>query len=134
MKAQIKMSNGRYVTFDPIGGKKITMPGMAVNDIDMLKRYAAGSLENQAKGFYEKNGMEIPDFDRMDRIEKLEALEHYREKLKASRQTLTNSIQDAERKHKEASEAEKLSRTKRNSGNSSDGDANGDSTSPPGGK
>jgi len=99
------------VRFDPAGGKKITMPGMAINDVEAMKRYVAGTIVEQAKGFYEEKGMEVPDFDRMDRIQKLEALEEFRMKFQESKELLTKHINDA-KANKERRDAEKASAKK----------------------
>jgi len=107
IKGPVTLEN---VTFDRLGGKKITMPNMGIDEAEAIKRYAAGSLVNQAKGYYEKQGMEIPDFDRMDKIEKLEALETFRDMLRESKEKLKqlqidgkNRKLEADRKAAEAS-------------------------------
>lgn len=74
-----------------ISGKdKITMPGLGIDVKRALQQYAMGTMEERAKGFYEQQGLPIPDFDRMSKIERLVALNDTRELAKAQRENLIN--------------------------------------------
>lgn len=75
-------------------GKKITMPGLGVDIRQVMQMYSRGSMEERAKGYYEQEGMEVPDFARMSHIEKLEALGEYRRQAKESNDKL-NKLSDA---------------------------------------
>lgn len=74
-------------------GKRITMPGLAVNIQRAMQQYNLGDPVIQAKGWYEQQNMPIPDFDRMSKIDRLMALESYRKEAKAK----TNLLDDLEK-------------------------------------
>lgn len=82
------MIQQQHITPNPTqevaGTKKITMPGLSVDVKLALQQYARGSMEERAKGYYESQGMIIPDFNKMSHIERLEALNEYREIAKNS--------------------------------------------------
>lgn len=63
-------------------GKMLTQPNRAVNILQALNMYQAGTLENKAKAYYEEQGMPIPNFDMMDKIEKYQALNEFKERAK----------------------------------------------------
>lgn len=83
-------------------GKKITMPGMAVDIKQVIQMYARGSMEERARGFYEKEGMEIPDFARMSKIERLEKLGEYHEQIANAQNNIAQIRAKAEAKNSEA--------------------------------
>lgn len=71
-----------YPTKEVGGGKRLSQPGLGVNIKLALQQYSRGTLENKAAGYYEKAGLPIPEFDRMNLIEKYEALAEWRQKVK----------------------------------------------------
>lgn len=71
-----------YPTKEVGGGKRLSQPGLGVNIKKALQMYSQGTLENKAAGYYEKAGLPIPEFDRMNLIEKYEALGEWRQKVK----------------------------------------------------
>lgn len=83
-------------------GKKITMPGLGVDIKQVMLMYARGSEVERAKGYYEQQGMEVPDFDRMSHIEKLEALAELRKSAKQATEEINRSLEKAEAKRQDA--------------------------------
>lgn len=70
-----------YPTPEVPTGKKITMPGQAVDIKQVIEMYSRGTMEERARGFYEQEGMPIPDFERMSKIERLEKLAEYHKQI-----------------------------------------------------
>lgn len=83
-------------------GKKITMPGLGVDIKQIMLMYARGSEVERAKGYYEKVGMPIPDFDRMSHIEKLEALAQIRKQKKEAEGKINSELKKADAKKQDA--------------------------------
>lgn len=109
-------------------GKKITMPGMSVNIGEAMRKYVAGTLEEQGKAYYEKEGMPIPDFHKMNKIQKLETLNEYRDVLMKGKDKISNLKQkydDIEQQQKHAKVAQKAEHQK--------GAGAADKGTPPGG-
>lgn len=67
-----------YPTAEKGSGKVLTIPGQTVDLVKALQSYTRNSLEEKVKGYYEKEGMPIPDFHHMDKIQRLQALSDYR--------------------------------------------------------
>lgn len=105
---------------EKLGGKKITMPGMGISIEELMTKYSAGTLLDKAKGFYEKQGMRQPDWDRLDRIEKLEYLNEYRETVRLNTELLNNKYNEAKQKHAraQADKQKAASQKAQDSGNS----------------
>lgn len=83
-------------------GKKITIPGLGVNIANVMQMYARGSLEERAKGYYEKKGMEVPDFAMMSKIERMEALSEYQKTVINENKKLDTLAEKIEVAKKEA--------------------------------
>lgn len=58
----------------PAGGRSLTIPNQAVDIKIAITRFSAPSIEARLKGYYEEEGLELPNFDRMDKIERLQLL------------------------------------------------------------
>lgn len=58
----------------PAGGRSLTIPNQAVDIKIAITRFSAPSIEERLKGYYEEEGLELPNFDRMDKIERLQLL------------------------------------------------------------
>lgn len=71
-----------------LGGKPITMPGMATNVKQALRMYRDGSFVEKAGAYYEEEGMPIPNFDRMSKIDRLMALNEVRERMISKKKSL----------------------------------------------
>lgn len=67
------------------GGLKLTQPGMASKATEALAKLKAGTLIDQAKGYYDTMGIEVPDFNMMDKVQKLNALNEYRESFEKNK-------------------------------------------------
>lgn len=83
-------------------GKKITIPGLGVSIANVMQMYARGSLEERAKGYYEKKGMEVPDFAMMSKIERMEALSEYQKTVINENKKLDTVAEKIEAAKKEA--------------------------------
>lgn len=69
----------------------LTIPGQGFNLRYAMEQYKRGSLVERAVAFYEKEGMEMPDFQSMTRIEKLSALADYRKEVERTKTLLNNN-------------------------------------------
>lgn len=84
------------------GQSKVTMPGLSIDVKRALQQYAMGTMEERAKGYYEKLGEEIPDFHKMSKIERLVSLNEIRKKIKEQQGTINNIVAKAQADKKEA--------------------------------
>lgn len=82
-----------YMVQKPTGvpTQGLTIPGQGFNLKYAMEQYKRGSLVDRAVAFYEKEGLEMPDFRSMSRIEKLEALSHYRKERERLGELLINN-------------------------------------------
>lgn len=58
----------------PSGGRSLTIPNQSINISDAITRYSAPSIAEKLKGYYEEEGLELPNFDRLDKVERLQLL------------------------------------------------------------
>lgn len=79
-------------------GKVITLPGQAVDMKSAINQYRAGSLVERAKGYYERAGMEVPQFEKMSKVDQLLALGEYRKTVLEKQLDLQKFKQDALKK------------------------------------
>lgn len=86
-------SQNAYMVQKPTGvpTQSLTIPGQGFNLKYAMEQYKRGSLVERAIAFYEKEGLEMPDFKSMSRIEKLEALANYRIERKRLEELLINN-------------------------------------------
>lgn len=99
-------------------GKRITNPSAYLSPSNVLQMLNAGSLIENTRAFYEEEGMEVPDFDKLTKIEKMEALAEYRTMLQQKRAEMQEHA-------KKAVEKEQLKQQKANA------KANAGSAEPP---
>lgn len=110
-------------TIMPAGGRSLTIPNQAIDISIALKRFSAPTIEEKLKGYYEEEGMELPNFDRLDRIERLDLLAASRDNLRAAKERANNAIADYEAKVKADAEAKILGNPIPNSSKSDSNEA-----------
>lgn len=88
----------------PAGGRSLTIPNQSVNIGEALKRYSAPSIAERLKGYYEDEGMEMPNFDKLDKVERLQLLADTNAKMADAKQRANNAIADVNAKRKTAAE------------------------------
>lgn len=86
----------RPVTIMPAGKRNLTIPNQAIDIGKSLLRYSAPTIQEQLKGYYENEGLELPNFDILSKIERLELLNESRLKLDATRAAAKKAIEDFE--------------------------------------
>lgn len=110
MILQIKQENRKY-QLPKAGKEKVTpslsIPGQAFNLQYAMEEYKRGNLVDRAIGYYEKNGMEVPDVRMMDKIERMELLAQYRALIKQSQQNIERDFNVAKKKNNELVEKQK---------------------------
>jgi len=110
---ELKTSNfwGGYrpeILYERAGGRSLTIPNQSVNISDAITRYSAPSIAEKLKGYYEEEGMELPNFDRLDKVERLQLLADAKatmqakkaENDKAKAEAIANAEADAAAKAK----------------------------------
>lgn len=110
MILQIKQQNRPYQL--PTAGstkvtQSLTIPGQAFNLAYAMEQYKRGNLVERALGYYEKQGMEIPDVRMMDKIERMELLAHYRQLVKNSQTNIEADFNRAKKRNNELVEKQK---------------------------
>lgn len=89
----------------------ITIPGMAIDIETSVRRYTSQSMEDKIATYYEEQGMEMPNWARLDKLERLHLIANTKEKVDqklkdidtfAKEQIKANRKADAEKKAKEA--------------------------------
>lgn len=85
----------------PSGGRSLTIPNQSVNISDAITRYSAPTIAEKLKGYYEDEGMELPNFDRLDKVERLQLLADTKANLFTLKQKAEASI-EADRLREEA--------------------------------
>lgn len=73
-------------------GLSLTEPNQAISIPNALERYAAPSLEEKLHGYYEQQGLELPNFDRLDKVEQLIAFAEHKEKIKNLKEKVDNMV------------------------------------------
>lgn len=76
----------------------LTIPNLALDIDEALNKYSSQSIENKLKGYYEQEGMEMPDFDRMDRIERLVKLAEVRAEVERLKEEAEHRVSETERR------------------------------------
>lgn len=122
----VKLPHYEVVKNEKNAKQSMSIPGQAFNLKLAMEQYKRGSLVERAKGFYEKQGFETPDFNSMSHIEKLQALAEYRQIAKATREKLDGNIAKANNKFK-ADVLEKQKQAKAKGGKASDDSGKPDS-------
>lgn len=82
-----------HATLMPCGGRSLTIPGQAIEIGLAVKRFSAPTIQERLKGYYEQEGLELPNFDRLSKIERLDLLAESREKLAISKAKAQESIE-----------------------------------------
>lgn len=85
-----------FPTIMPAGKRNLTIPNQAIDIGKSLLRYSAPTIQEQLKGYYENEGLELPNFDMLSKIERLELLNESRLKLDATRAAAKKAIEDFE--------------------------------------
>lgn len=88
----------------PVGGRSLTIPGQSVNISDAITRYSAPTILEKVKGYYEEEGMELPNFDRLDKVERLQLLADTKANMFRTKAAAENAISDANAKAEKAKE------------------------------
>jgi len=85
-------------------GKEISMtiPGKETTIEEALRRYRSDGM-TQVKMYYEKEGVELPQFEKMDRIEQLML-------LREVRQSVINKEAESKKKYEKAERAKEHAR------------------------
>jgi len=92
------------LTFDKAGGRSLTIPNQGINISDAITRFSAPAIAERLKGYYEQEGLEMPNFDRLDKIERLQLLAEARETFKIKKQLNNEAQAKAQAKAAEAAE------------------------------
>lgn len=85
MILQQKQTGKKYALSVKPTGKvtpSLSIPGQAFNINLALQQYKKGNLTDRVAGYYESEGMDVPDFNMMTNLEKLEELAKYRKIVK----------------------------------------------------
>lgn len=72
------------------GGKSLTIPGLAMDLKFAMQQYKRAQPIEKMIAYYEKEGLEMPDFGMMNTIEKYEALNDFRKQKKQAEEELSN--------------------------------------------
>lgn len=83
-------------------GKVLTVPNLHLDIKQNQFKLSTGQIEDRVKGYYEKHGFEIPDFDRLDKIGKIQALSDMRKKVQLNEEKLKKLNNQAEKAAKKA--------------------------------
>lgn len=78
-------------------GKILTVPNLHLDIKQNQFKLSTGQIEDRVKGYYEKQGYEIPDFDRLDKIGKIQALSDMRKKVQINEEKLKKLNNQAEK-------------------------------------
>lgn len=84
----------RPPTLISAGGRSLTIPNQAVNIADAINRYSAPSILEKLKGYYEEEGLELPNFDRLDKVERLQLLADAKQGLFDAKAKAEQAIED----------------------------------------
>lgn len=96
-------------TLMPAGGRSLSIPNQAIDIAVSVKRFSAPTIQERLKGYYEEEGLELPNFDRLSRIERLDLLSESREKLSKAKFDADKAIDDFQNKeHAKAEAAAKI--------------------------
>lgn len=91
----------RGVSYDatlmPAGGRSLTIPNQAIDIAVSVKRFSAPTIQERLKGYYEEEGMELPNFDLLSKIERLDLLAESRERLSNSKKSANDAIDNFEK-------------------------------------
>jgi len=79
----------------PCGGRALTIPHQSVNISDAITRYSAPTIAQQLRGYYDEEGYEMPDFDRLDKVECLQLLAEAKANMQAAKEKAKNLEADA---------------------------------------
>lgn len=79
----------------------MSVPGAAFNLKLAMEQYKRGTLVERVKGYYEAQGFETPEFDKMTKLERLEALAQYRKISREAAARLDASHEKANHKYNE---------------------------------
>lgn len=92
-------------TLMPAGGRSLSIPNQAIDIAVSVKRFSAPTIQERLKGYYEEEGLELPNFDLLSKIERLDLLAASREKLHTTHKTANDAINDFNAKEKAKAEA-----------------------------
>lgn len=99
----------RGVSYDatlmPAGGRSLSIPNQAIDIAVSVKRFSAPTIQERLKGYYEEEGLELPNFDLLSKIERLDLLAASREKLHTTHKTANDAVNDFNAKEKAKAEA-----------------------------
>jgi len=78
------------------GGKNHTVPDMAMNPSEALRKYATNALERNMRSFYDSQhpDFHVPDVSRLSHLERLQLQAKYADDVKTYR---SEAIKEAER-------------------------------------
>lgn len=83
------------------GKISLTEPGKELNITKLRERFSAPKPEDGLKTYYEIEGMEMPDFNRMDYVERLQTLAEVREDVRNRRTELFEKAKEYNAKKKQ---------------------------------
>lgn len=95
----------RPVSIMRAGGRSLTIPHQAIDIGKSVLRYSAPSIQEKLKGYYEEEGLELPNFDRLDKVERLQMLADAKASMFHAKEKAENAVADYEAKAKAAKEA-----------------------------
>lgn len=101
MILQQKLSAKKYALPGGVGAKvtpSLTVPGIGFNLALAMEQYKRGTLVERVKGFYEKEGFETPEFDKMTKLDQLYELAKYRKMRKEAANNLEAAYAKANQK------------------------------------
>lgn len=85
-------------TLMPAGGRSLTIPNQAISIKIAVDRFSAPSIQERLKGYYEEEGLELPNFDRLDKVERLQYLADAKENLFHAKKAANDAVDNFEAK------------------------------------
>lgn len=89
-------------TKETYNSPSLTIPNLALDIDTALNKFSAQSIEKRLKGYYEQEGMQMPDFDRMDKIQRLTKLAEVRETVNQLKEKAAQRVSETEAKLKKS--------------------------------
>lgn len=117
IKAPVKLRKGEKVQLS------LTIPGQSMNLNHAMEQYKRGSLIERATAFYEKQGYEMPHFERMSTVERLGELAKFRKMKLESINKLKKIEKDVLEQKQKAATAKTDNASKPNSNREDGGDS-----------
>lgn len=89
-------------TLMPCGGRALTIPNQAIDIKTAVTRFSAPTITEQLQGYYESEGLELPNFELLSKLEQLDKLAECREIFKHSKHAAQDAIKDYQKKQEQS--------------------------------